>query len=275
MSLDSTSGLYYVRARTYDTRTGRFTTKDPVAGARSLAESLHPYALDHNAPTVWRDPSGRFSIGEAMESVTNANVQAGIGESSYAGFFGRARVRKLISEINIVPQPWTAGQGIADITADMIGWERDVINDSPGRIRSTLLAIADVSAGNRLFLKLASPVTIYAQGGLSGYHSYREAREVYVNVIRNTFLLSTLKDGQGEPVGFCVPFARALAHELIHVAYNLRSAEDKEELNAISIENTIARQLDPNAPQRPTDEVPFDPPFGSHICEQVSPWGTP
>ena len=34
MQLDTASGLYHVRARTYDARTGRFTSRDPVSGGR-------------------------------------------------------------------------------------------------------------------------------------------------------------------------------------------------------------------------------------------------
>jgi RHS repeat-associated protein len=50
MQLDAASGLYHVRARTYDARTGRFTSRDPVAGVRAEPESRHPYTFNRNNP---------------------------------------------------------------------------------------------------------------------------------------------------------------------------------------------------------------------------------
>jgi RHS repeat-associated protein len=66
MMLDATTGLYYVRARSYDPRTGRFASRDPVAGARSSPEALNPYTFNRNNPTIWIDPSGRISLTELM-----------------------------------------------------------------------------------------------------------------------------------------------------------------------------------------------------------------
>ena len=64
MQLDAASGLYHVRARTYDARTGRFTSRDPVDGIVSRPEANHPYVFNHSSPHAWRDPSGRFSLSE-------------------------------------------------------------------------------------------------------------------------------------------------------------------------------------------------------------------
>lgn len=64
MQLDAASGLYHVRARAYDTRTGRFASRDPVDGIVSRPEANHPYVFNHSSPHAWRDPSGRFSLSE-------------------------------------------------------------------------------------------------------------------------------------------------------------------------------------------------------------------
>jgi RHS repeat-associated protein len=63
MWMDPT-GLYYVRARSYDPVTGRFVSKDPVEGSQTIPETQHPYAFTLNQPTLRRDPSGEYSVTE-------------------------------------------------------------------------------------------------------------------------------------------------------------------------------------------------------------------
>jgi RHS repeat-associated protein len=53
---DSTTGLYYFRARFYDPVIGRFTSLDPIRFAGSDA-SLYRYVK--NGPTLWGDPAGK------------------------------------------------------------------------------------------------------------------------------------------------------------------------------------------------------------------------
>jgi RHS repeat-associated protein len=53
--LDAESGLFYYRARYYDSSTGRFTNEDPIgfaAGDTNLGRYVY------NSPTHWRDPFG-------------------------------------------------------------------------------------------------------------------------------------------------------------------------------------------------------------------------
>ena len=52
--LDGESGLYYMRARYYDPKTGRFLTEDPIG----IAGGLNLYAYVGNDPINRRDPSG-------------------------------------------------------------------------------------------------------------------------------------------------------------------------------------------------------------------------
>ena len=56
---DASTDLYYVRARTYDARTGRFLSRDPVEGQRARPETFEGSRFVQGNPYVMRDPSGR------------------------------------------------------------------------------------------------------------------------------------------------------------------------------------------------------------------------
>ena len=99
MQLDAPSGLYHVRARTYDARTGRFTSRDPIAGCRMAPESMNPYTFNHHNAHVWRDPSGRFSMMEISVTSFVVGVLAGIALPSFSGYLRKARVTKAVSLI--------------------------------------------------------------------------------------------------------------------------------------------------------------------------------
>jgi len=56
------NGLVYLRARYYDTGTGRFFTKDPWNGSPTQPMSYDPYLYAYNNPIVYTDPSGQFCV---------------------------------------------------------------------------------------------------------------------------------------------------------------------------------------------------------------------
>jgi RHS repeat-associated protein len=77
------SGLYYVRARVYDSETGRFTSRDPVRGAFKRPESLVPFAFANHAPTMYLDPDGltsviSVSVAIVANSILSAIVTGGV-----------------------------------------------------------------------------------------------------------------------------------------------------------------------------------------------------
>jgi RHS repeat-associated protein len=59
---DVDTGLVYLRARWYDSATGRFTTRDPFPGFVALPQTLHPYVYVNNNPVNLTDPSGKIAF---------------------------------------------------------------------------------------------------------------------------------------------------------------------------------------------------------------------
>ena len=57
---DTDSQNYYLRARWYDSLSGRFNRMDPFAGSPQDPQSLHKYLYVHNNPVNGIDPSGRI-----------------------------------------------------------------------------------------------------------------------------------------------------------------------------------------------------------------------
>ncbi|OGG50387.1 hypothetical protein A2704_05625 [Candidatus Kaiserbacteria bacterium RIFCSPHIGHO2_01_FULL_54_36b] len=59
-NLDSETGLTFLRARYYDSTTGRFISRDPVRGILSNPITQNPYIYALDNPTTYSDPSGEF-----------------------------------------------------------------------------------------------------------------------------------------------------------------------------------------------------------------------
>jgi RHS repeat-associated protein len=76
--LESESGLYYMRARDYDTETGLFLSRDPVDMQAQGVEAFNPYQFAFNNPLVFRDPTGMFTITEANVSQAISDILNGI-----------------------------------------------------------------------------------------------------------------------------------------------------------------------------------------------------
>jgi RHS repeat-associated protein len=80
--MDSESGLYYLRARYYDSATGQFLTVDP-----DLATTDQPYSYTSDDPVNGGDPSGLcawWDIGCEAEAVGSAAASTISGAASYA-----------------------------------------------------------------------------------------------------------------------------------------------------------------------------------------------
>jgi len=81
---DRETGLYYARARYYESAFGRFATQDSFLGAIDNPPSLHRYSYAQSRPTALVDPTGHYSEGGhyytifiAARSVGYSEIEAG------------------------------------------------------------------------------------------------------------------------------------------------------------------------------------------------------
>ena len=71
------SGLYYLRARHYDPRTGRFASIDPHPGSQGRPNTLNDYAYASGNPVDMIDPSGRFGLAGVIGAMNIAVIAHG------------------------------------------------------------------------------------------------------------------------------------------------------------------------------------------------------
>jgi RHS repeat-associated protein len=80
------TGLDYLRARYYDSSLGRFISKDPYAGSITDPYSQHSYQYAHANPVRYTDPTGYFSLGDALATISLAGIIA--STSASVGYVG-------------------------------------------------------------------------------------------------------------------------------------------------------------------------------------------
>ncbi len=90
---DAGTGTIYLRARYYDPKSGRFISRDPVAGYTASPQSLNGYAYARSNPVMRSDPTGMTSDFDNIGPPTYVTPQ---GESTgdfnrYASEFRRSR----------------------------------------------------------------------------------------------------------------------------------------------------------------------------------------
>ncbi|MBP5433034.1 polymorphic toxin-type HINT domain-containing protein [Ruminococcus sp.] len=79
-ALDSTTGLYYLRARYMDPSTGTFTSMDTYQGDIFDPATLHKYLYANSNPVTYNDPTGNFftlaefSISSAIDKIMESRT---------------------------------------------------------------------------------------------------------------------------------------------------------------------------------------------------------
>jgi RHS repeat-associated protein len=78
---DSTTGLYYYRARYYGPVSGRFISEDPI----SFRGGINFYQYGYNRPVSLRDPSGRDPVIGATVGAIVGGIYGGLGALAAGG----------------------------------------------------------------------------------------------------------------------------------------------------------------------------------------------
>ena len=97
MWLESGTGIYHVRARDYDSATGRFLSGDPAEPDIRRPETLHRYIFANSNPQLFADPTGRFNLIEI--NVTSAIDSTLNTIKSYVGQKAKEEVRKFVGQV--------------------------------------------------------------------------------------------------------------------------------------------------------------------------------
>ena len=84
---DSTTGLYYLRARYMDTSTGRFISQDTYAGSTADPISLHKYLYANSNPVSNSDPSGYSTLTGTQAAMAGMAAICGIIALNALGIF--------------------------------------------------------------------------------------------------------------------------------------------------------------------------------------------
>ena len=84
---DETTGLYYLRARYYDSTTGRFISADSYSGSLSDPVSLHKYLYAAGNPVMNSDPTGYFTLYGMTAAIQVENTLRDMYNSALTGGF--------------------------------------------------------------------------------------------------------------------------------------------------------------------------------------------
>lgn len=69
---DTETELYYLQSRYYDSKNGRFITKDSFEGFEDIPLSLNKYSYVHNNPIKYKDPNGHWIAGALIGGALNS-----------------------------------------------------------------------------------------------------------------------------------------------------------------------------------------------------------
>ena len=115
---DAETGLYYYRARYYDSASGRFLQKDPIG---FLGGDLNTYSYVYQTPTFYNDPSGEVGLAGAgygfIAGGTSAFIHSG-------GNWQAAAVGALAGAAVGAINPWSSsavGSAVGGFAASVVG----------------------------------------------------------------------------------------------------------------------------------------------------------
>jgi RHS repeat-associated protein len=129
MQLDAATGTYFVRARSYDARTGTFVSRDPNDGFSFVPESFGLYAFCFQNTFINVDPTGRETLLDltaagAVESelaVTEAESASAFANIVKNGLRGRWFESQVINAISKVASVGKNTYAVASVTLGGVG----------------------------------------------------------------------------------------------------------------------------------------------------------
>ncbi|MDZ4660039.1 MAG: RHS repeat-associated core domain-containing protein [Pseudomonadota bacterium] len=124
--LDKESGLYYYRARFYDSSLGRFLQQDPEPGKLSMPSTvINKYIYVSNNPLMFTDPTGRFLFAAlfafsslAITSGSAIGALAAVG-ATFAGALAASAIYSGISGKG--GDFWKNAESIFNVSAGFLG----------------------------------------------------------------------------------------------------------------------------------------------------------
>ena len=117
---DSSTGLYYLRARYMNPNTGTFISMDSYSGSINDPVSLHKYLYANANPVMYCDPSGYMSLlNEIVVEVVIQNVLTGIISGSVS--MGLSILNDMASATPEEPYEFGSNQVVAFVEGFLIG----------------------------------------------------------------------------------------------------------------------------------------------------------
>jgi RHS repeat-associated protein len=113
---DADLGLYYLRARYYNSLTGRFLSRDPLGGKAVDPKTLHKYLYADGDPVNSMDPTGR---GVTLETVLlNAQLIAVVGYQRIQSMNGY----EIIQAVGALSCVLSTAEGVLDAAGNLL-WD--------------------------------------------------------------------------------------------------------------------------------------------------------
>ena len=119
--LDSTTGLYYLRARYMDPSTGTFISMDTYGGSIFDPVSLHKYLYANANPVMNSDPTGYFTLAEVSVSQAISAIQDKMESLNYVRIYHnlKSKINTINNILTVVDMARQIGMIITDPELDM------------------------------------------------------------------------------------------------------------------------------------------------------------
>ena len=119
---DTDSQNYYLRARWYDSLSGRFNRVDPFSGSRYDPQSLHKYLYAHCNPVNYIDPSGYVvATGSSMEMTVTTKIQAQVNSIQTVRVISTSIV--MHKTLTLAMMGMIAATALAVLTFGLVGYK--------------------------------------------------------------------------------------------------------------------------------------------------------